>query len=79
MRIATPPQVPMVDQPYLSYKKDPIAPSNMINHNPQEIIPSYVPPEVPQPREQINVVSQDPSSSQVIILTYDNSENPNHT
>jgi len=35
-----PPHVAMVNQPYLSYQQEPMGHGNMINRNPQEIIPS---------------------------------------
>lgn len=45
----------------------------------KKILQSYVPPEVPQPRVNINFLSQaPPSSSQVVIPTHAHSKNPNH-
>jgi len=73
LRVLNPPHVAMINQPHL---QESIVLSHMVNPNPQYFIPSYVPPKVPQPRVHINVMSQAPSS-QVVILTYANPQNPN--
>lgn len=70
MRILTPTQVSSIDQPYASYQQQPIIPSNIANPNPQDILHSYVPPNISQPKVHINVLPQYlPSSSQFILLT----------